>query len=51
MVKLFKCSIIQCTNLSPVGEDDAECEDAEDEESPRARCDDQKVDGRWRTEV
>ena len=40
MVKLFKCSIIQCTNLSPVGEDDAEGHNAEDEEARGAGGDD-----------
>lgn len=38
-----------CTNLSPVCEDDAECEDAEDKESSSAGRDDEKVDGRRRT--
>ena len=51
MSKLSQCSSIIsiCTNLSPVCEDDAECEDAEDKETPSAGCDDQEVDGGRRT--
>ena len=50
MIKLFPNVPLDLhSNLSPVGEDDAESEDAEDEESPRAGRDDEKVDGRRRT--
>ena len=50
MIKLFPNVPLDLhSNLSPVREDDAESEDAEDEESPRAGRDDEKVDGRRRT--